>query len=399
MAQRPRLPPSAPRSNLSPKGAFVNITYVSNSTLPSRDANGVHVLKMCSAFANLGHHVHLTCYGSEESEAAIFDAYGFTPQFPITAIKRPRIRFIGPLRSAWNLRRALKNSQAPDLLYGRNPLGLLALLGKHVPFIYEAHAPPHNLGRQWIERQLLRRQGFVLLVVISQALKQEYLRVFPFLKKQQVHVAPDGADAPTNEGPEWAGPANHGSRLQVGYTGHLYPGRGVEMMVALARRLPQQDFHFVGGTEADLGRWRRAQVPDNVQFHGFVPQAQVPDRLADFQVVVAPYQHRVSVSGGRGDTSRWMSPLKVFEYMAAGRAIVASDLPVLREVLNDGENALLVPPTDLDAWEQALKKLGENPDLRHQLAQAAHDALVRRFTWTIRADHILTAFQSHQSAI
>ena len=84
-----------------------------------------------------------------------------------------------------------------------------------------------------------------------------------------------------------------------------------------------------------------------------------------------------------------MSPLKMFEYMAAGKAIVSSDLPALREVLTDGEDALLVPAADVDAWEEAVDRLLADEALRTRLGVAAQKKLLRDFTWEARAERVL----------
>jgi glycosyltransferase involved in cell wall biosynthesis len=83
-----------------------------------------------------------------------------------------------------------------------------------------------------------------------------------------------------------------------------------------------------------------------------------------------------------------MSPLKIFEYMAAGRAIICSDLPVLREVLTDGETARLCHPERLDEWRRAVEELRESPELRRELGKAAQRVLIERYTWTGRGSRI-----------
>jgi len=99
-----------------------------------------------------------------------------------------------------------------------------------------------------------------------------------------------------------------------------------------------------------------------------------------------PYQPRVAASSG-GDIGRYLSPMKMFEYMASGRAILSSDLPVLREVLTS-QNALLLPPEDVVVWVTALQELRQNPHLRNGLAEQARRDVVR-FTWESRAKRVL----------
>jgi glycosyltransferase involved in cell wall biosynthesis len=80
-----------------------------------------------------------------------------------------------------------------------------------------------------------------------------------------------------------------------------------------------------------------------------------------------------------------MSPLKLFEYMAAGRPIIVSDLPVLREVVHDGVDALMCEPENTTAWEEALGRLARDADLRARLGREARAEFLRRHTWTARA--------------
>jgi hypothetical protein len=87
-----------------------------------------------------------------------------------------------------------------------------------------------------------------------------------------------------------------------------------------------------------------------------------------------------------------MSPLKLFEYMAAGKPILCSDLPVLREIVEDGRNGLLLPLADADAWVAALCRLRDAPEERRRLGAAARADLVARYTWRERARRIQEFF-------
>jgi glycosyltransferase involved in cell wall biosynthesis len=180
-----------------------------------------------------------------------------------------------------------------------------------------------------------------------------------------------------------------GRAPRLGYVGHLYAGRGVELLLRLAERRPDCELHVVGGSEADLERRRGALRPPNLIFHGFVPPARLAELYAGFDLLLMPYQERVTVAGGRSDTGRWMSPLKMFEYMAAGRPIVSSDLPVLREVLTHERNALLASPSDLDAWDAAVGRLLADPGLARRLGETARTDFLGHHTWDARAAAVL----------
>ena len=179
----------------------------------------------------------------------------------------------------------------------------------------------------------------------------------------------------------------------VGYTGHLYPGRGIELLFELARLNPSISFVWAGGEALAIERWRKrlweADIT-NVQLLGFVPNNRLHLVHAACDIFLMPYARRISVSSG-GDTARFASPMKVFEYFAANRAIISSDLPVLREVLNES-NAILVPPEDVHAWHNALKTLASDSSLRKNLAkQAGSDA--GKYSWCQRAQNALAGIE------
>ena len=286
------------------------------------------------------------------------------------------------LQGRFQLRRALRVA-APDLIYARNLPWLWATLPERTSFVLECHAPPPHAAAHRAIRSLIGRRGFRGLIVISNALKQNYVDFFPALGADRVLVAHDGADAP-----ELTQPPERHEGFRIGYVGHLYPGRGAELILELAQRVPHATFHFVGGTPADVHRLRD-QATENVIFHGHVPHAETGRHYRMFDVVLAPYQRKVAVHGGAGDTSAYMSPLKLFEYMAWAKPILCSDLPVLREVLTNGETALLLPPADADAWEAALRRLMEDGSLAARLGGSARAVLQRSYTWQARCRRVL----------
>ncbi len=124
----------------------------------------------------------------------------------------------------------------------------------------------------------------------------------------------------------------------------------------MAECLPEVTFLLVGGDPEDVGRLQaQAKGLKNVILTGFIPNVDLPLYQAACDVLLMPYQRQVAASSG-GDIARYLSPMKLFEYLACGRAILCSDLPVLHEVLNP-ENAVLLPPDDTQAWVKSSGKL------------------------------------------
>jgi len=363
----------------------MRINYLSASIIPSRTANSVHVMKMCEALAANKHDVTLFAIRGKDTASAV-DWYGTKAPFDIVYTERPAGRVVGALSYAYRQRRAAVERPLPELFYGRFIYGLAAVAGCGVPMIFEAHTLPSNAVQQRVERWLFRQPNFRRLVVISEALKEDYRRAVPGLDADHIVVAHDGASflagCVTGSPGEWPGRAD---ALQLGYVGHLYPGKGVEIVVQLAKRMPEHDFHIVGGNEEELQAWSTIAC-GNLFFHGFVPHAQLKWYYDHMDICLAPLQYKVLVEG-KMDIGRWTSPLKIFEYMAAARPIIASNISVLREVLTDGVTAELVAPDDLEAWQKAVGAL-ESKDRRETLAGNAYREFVGRYTWQKRAAYV-----------
>ena len=363
----------------------MRILYLSLSYVPSRRASSVQVMRMCAALARAGHQVRLCAKQSQEPAPDGDHAfYGVPPSFSLHKLPRPRRRGGGIVFSAAMAAQIVRHHRSTDLVFCRDLLGAVMADQARLPVLFEAHSLPASplLRRLW--RSLVSSPRLRRLVVISEALRRDVEAAGLLPRYGSVVVAHDAAEAPAQV--TLRGGA---APRKVGYVGSLYPGRGIEVIFELARRLPQLRFEVIGGTEADLARWRPT-APPNATLHGFVPPGQLAARYAELDILLMPYA-RAGVGGplAATDTSRWCSPMKMFEYMASGAPIVSSDLPVLQEVLLHEHNALIAPIDDLDAWQQAITRLCAEPQTREWLAGNALRDLRRLYTWDARAEKVL----------
>ena len=374
----------------------MKILYISESIIPSRSANSIHVMKMCQALADKGFRVTLLLANrSMENEPDITDVhrfYGVRKNFRIKRCCFPGLTYPG-LFQLFSLIYAIEmlfriRSQAPELIYGRSILGCLWGVCLGYRTIFEIHAPVWELGPVYrlLYRRIIRSRYLQKLIVISEGLKRLYLQ-YGGLPETQIQVAPDAADEIPDFSPlpDWPGRRNC---LQVGYTGHLYPGRGIEIIFEMANRLPDVDFHIIGGNQRELTHWKTGQNRPNVRFWGFVTPSKVYQYRNSCDVLLAPYQREIAVFKNKkqGNTSQFMSPLKVFEYMSSRKAMVVSDFEVLREVL-DPESAILVEPDAADQWVAAIQRLKDRA-LREMIAEKAYAAFRQRYRWIKRAEVI-----------
>ena len=356
-------------------------------------------MKVCQALAQLGHEVTLLVPDDPSGRdnrawESLSVHYGLTMPFQIEWLSIPAISGRRGY-SSMAVRRA-GHLQA-DIIYTRVIPAAVWGLVRHLPVILEMHElPAGRFGPLWYIL-FLRLPGKKRLLFLTHALRQMLEKAYhPCLPEENVVVAPSGVDLERFE----ALPDPEIARQQLGLpsgptvvcTGHLYAGRGMEMFLQLASRLPDVHFLWVGGREGDVQIWQQKAYLggfQNVHFAGFIPNQRIPLYQAAADVLVMPYQSSVAGSSG-GDIAGVFSPLKMFEYMATGRAILCSDLPALRESLTE-EMAIFCPPADMDAWQVALEHLLTDREYNHRLARAARTE-VNRYSWLERARQTLMDF-------
>ncbi|MDQ3363880.1 MAG: glycosyltransferase family 4 protein [Myxococcota bacterium] len=370
----------------------MRILYLSLSYLPSRRASSVQVMLMCNAFAKRGDDVTLFAKREEPTTGSLHDIYGVDDTFAIELGSRPAGRGGGMVYVGAIARELLRRRRTVDVVYSRDLVGSVIATGLGLPVVFEAHGLPDRSWHVPLWRRMVRSPSFLGLVAISHALERELAAAELLPLRRPVVVAHSPAE-PRSYAPSRnviAAPA------RIGYVGNLYPGRGVELIVEVARVMPDHTFVLVGGSEEDLATWRASSLPANITMRGYVAPRDLPAVYGELDVLLMPYP-RSEILGPtrRLDTSKYCSPMKMFEYMASGVAMVSSDLPVLQEVLRDDHNALIAPAGDVRAWQRAIDRLVCDDALRSRIAQQARTD-VQGYTSDVRAARIVDALRLDQ---
>ena len=371
----------------------MKIVYCSISKIPSREANSIHIMKMCQAFSDLGHDtVLLSSDVTREDAVDVYSYYNVRKNFAIRYAHWPRRFRLQALRYAYSALRIYKEEKAA-LVYSRDVTCCLVAAVAGYDTVWESHSAIDGLGTAALQqfKVLLRMNKLKKIVVISEQLKKYYMDKHN-VDARMIHVAHDGADPVDPAVKAFEGICRE-EMLNVGYIGHLYKGKGMEILSQLAPKCPDTFFHIVGGMEKDIAFWKEElNGCNNVKFYGFVKPVEAQQYGMAMDCLIAPYLRSVGSAGatsGKNDIGKWMSPLKLFEYMSWGKPIICSDLEVLQEVMTHNVNCLMCDPDNIDAWTKAIDTLKDDVQLRNEIGQRAREDFTEKYTWKKRAEGIL----------
>ncbi len=377
----------------------MKVVYVTDARLPTSRAHGAQVVRNCEALARVGADVTLVYQKvGDRDETAVTDYYEPRQEFQIVGMPgfdvpwlrsssagRLKRLMLSGYRAAWETAVWLRVLRIDaDLFVMRNSTPILAwhLARAGRPTLIEFHSVPKSLSLRF-HRSVAGAKGLKATLTVTEALGrslEDEVGLSPALMKT-LHDGVDLQRFAVRDASE------ADEQLDVVYVGSLLPNRGVGTLVEAAGKLPDTHVTIVGGVDPELSALKDAAAKaehKNVRFLGHVPPTEVPPLLSRARVAVLP------MTGKEDHTRLHASPLKLFEYMASGLAIVASDLPSVREVVKHGVTAHLVAPDDAQALADGIKHVLGDEEYAQRLGDAARKE-VQQYTWENRARSMLAA--------
>lgn len=385
------------------------VVVLRSAGLPTRQANGIQTVRMCEAFASLGLPVSLYYIPPLRLGEDIANYYNL--KAPIDLKRLPRA--VLPLRKHFKLNH--RWSVVPSFIHAflwcgfvvqlasrenalfyfvREPMLAWWLGFRNLPTVFEIH---HDYTTGGIEnpftRPACRWQSVKSVIAVTEHMRKDLIRLFD-VPAEKTLALPNGVD--------WQRFSNGTTRdlarrrlglapdaQIVAYAGQLREEKGVDVLVRAAAALKNISVLIVGGNASDKDRLRRlarAIGADNINLVGHVAPGEVSSYLKAANVLVLPHSGKVA------ESAKYTCPIKLFEYMAAGVPIVATELPAIKEVISHGANGWLVPPDNPTALAEGIRHLLESESLASALAQkAASDA--ENYTWERRAARIVESMK------
>ena len=263
----------------------------------------------------------------------------------------------------------------------------------------ELHNAAMHLGKKLLDRhwtnyllRISKKDFIVKFVCISDALSRYWID--KGLPQERVETHHDAIDHLMYDNPLTKQEARVKAdlpqdRFVVSYIGRLYENRGINDILELASCFTEQYFVVVGGPQDQSERFKNIAKEmglKNIRFTGQVPHSDSPYYQYASDVLLALWSKDVP-------TINYCSPLKLFEYMASGRTIVAHGFPTIREVLKDGVNAIVIEPDSYESLEEGVERAIREKD--DKLGKKAREDVFEKYTWAKRAEEIL-GFYHHE---
>lgn len=364
----------------------MKLIYLANIYLPGVWAHSLQTMKMCEAFAANGLEVELVTGMKRAKDKEIFSYYNIKTKFKITKIPyfdlsakgSSKVNFLLRTISFLLFARFYVIFKKYDILYFRSALAGLLFNN----FYLEVHGlPPHF--KKW--HRLTYRKA-KKIIVLTRFLKEEL--VADGVEATKIIIAPDAVDLKEFQLNLSKEEARKKLLLPldkkiIAYCGNFYfhDWKGVDILLESLKYLSGVLCLLVGGHETEIKEIKQRFKNYDLFITGRQTHNKVPFYLKAADILILPNKKGEAIS------EYYTSPLKLFEYMASGRPIVASDLPSIREALNEN-NAVLVEPNNPEALAAGVKQLLADGQLAERLARQAL-AEVHNYTWQKRAERII----------
>lgn len=381
----------------------MKIIYPANTTFPSPRANTIQILHTARELAARGNEVHLVARQGNSSVPELFEYYGVQPEpnLKVHLVPAPRILSGAKIHESLILKETsqllLRFRGERMIVFTRDPLFLSLLLRMRklfgFPLVYEAHtlffvtAKETYMPVAWSHRKEIRikkREESVFrnsdgIVFISSSLNEFASEYFPLT--QPSAVIHDGAVVPD------AMPLKKEANLLC-YSGQFYGWKGISTLLHAMKWVEGARLRLYGGgysTVKDDLREMQSIIDENdlsskVELCGFLPPSRIPEAISGCSIGVLPLPDNII-------GNRCNSPLKLFDYLANGLAVVASNLQTIREIVQHGKNGHLVPPGSPEKLAEGINRLLKDTAYRDSIAAAGFET-ARNYSWERRGTHL-----------
>jgi glycosyltransferase involved in cell wall biosynthesis len=361
------------------------INYIAEFNLPSSSAYSIHVLKICDSFANLGFLVSLVIPYKIFSYnfLSIKKDYNLKNNFLIKSVfKKKNINFVYRFIFAINVLKICFHSNKNTLVISRSIISSILLSIFQKKNILELHHDLKGFTKfffKLVNINLVRRNIKFILI------HKNLLNFYSCINKKNCIILDDSVSLEDFIKYKKYNLKKKNHRI-CAYFGSLTAGKGLEIILSISEILKNIKFHIY--TDLNLLDKKKICKRPNIKFFDHISYSMVPKVISKYDVVLMPYQKLVRVRSSNLETSRFMSPLKLFDYLASCKIIVASNLKVYSHILKDRYNSILLNPKDIQGWAEIITNIFDNYNKFSYLKKNAFTTAAN-YTWDNRVKNIL----------
>lgn len=359
--------------------------YIAEINLPSRSAYAVHVMQMCNALSKKGFNVTLIIPSMDKKNAKkIKKDFAIKYDFKINPIFNniKNLNFLSRLLFGILSSNFLINKKS-SLIISRSIISSIFLSKKKIFNYLEIHHELKgltNLIYKYYINKIIKNIKFILL-------HKNLVQHFNFKKKNYL-VLDDAVNINLFK--------NHNIKKYkktCAYFGSLSKGKGVEIIKEVASEEKNINFHIYGDLKLlDKSKKKELELK-NIKLFNYVVYKDIPKLMSKYDIVLMPYQKKVSVRSKNLETSNYMSPLKLFEYLSMSLIIVATKLKVYEHVLKHKKNSILIPLEKVFLWKKTINYIFKNIKKFNKIKLNAKKT-AQKYTWDIRVKKIIYDFNN-----
>ncbi len=359
----------------------MNICYISNSALPSDNASSLQIIKMCESFKLLGNNVSLILpkTGFKKSVKKFYDLKSNINIIRCNSFKKFPLGINYYLFPIVAIIKSLKFST--DIYVTRNYFCAFVLVLLRKELIFELHHDLEIEGKivRFITKyfKFLKSKRIKLLVAITRSISQYYFKQ-DLIKKNNLVILPSASDLKI----KYEKQKNYKKKFNIGYFGKFYESTGSNFMINLAKKDKLNNYYIFSKF---YNKKSKIYKSNNIYLNNFVDRKKIKKHLQKMDILILPYQGKITVKGNVGDITKYTSPLKLFDYMAAGKLIIASEFNVLKEIVENKKSCVFVKDyKNVDQWLKIINYYKKNIKEKNLISKKAY-SLSKKYTYNNRA--------------
>ena len=356
-----------------------SLVYIADFSLPNMSAYALHVLKMCDAFSEQKYSVKLILPHKKKSYNfdKIKKEFLLKKKFEIISIfnEKKYLFFLSRIFFTLQIINYLKDKQIKKI-YSRSIVPAIILSFFRYDIILELHTEMTGFTKYFFKiynSKFLRNN--LKIVVIN----KELINVLD-IKHKNVLVLDDAVDVR-----DFKKSKARVIKNTCFYSGSFVEGKGIEIIQQLALQLPNFYFHLYGNIKTYINH-KSYNFPNNMIFKGYFTYDKLTKKMNSYKILLMPYQKKIGVLIKNTNVENYFSPLKMFDYMAAGKVIIASDLKVYKHILKNRINSILIDPNKISLWVKSIRNVSNSNNLNYLGKNAIRDVI--NYQWTSRVKKI-----------